>query len=63
MRESLMVRQKDILSQWGLRQFPPFSDVPPKDDPRRLARLFTGREEELDLVIQPLMRGANVLVR
>jgi len=63
MRESLMVRQKGILSQWGLRQFPPFSDVPPKDDPRRLARLFTGREEELDLVIQPLMRGANVLVR
>ncbi len=63
MRESLMVRQKRILSQWGLRQFPPFSDVPPKDDPKRLARLFTGRQKELDQVIQPLMRGANVLVR
>ncbi len=63
MRESLMVRQKRILNQWELRQFPPFFDVPPKDDPKRLARLFTGRQQELDQVIQPLMRGANVLVR
>lgn len=55
MRESLMVRQKRILNQWELRQFPPFFDVPPKDDPKRLARLFTGRQQELDQVIQPLM--------
>jgi len=63
MRESLMVRQKRILSQWGLRNFPPFSDVPPKDDPKRLARLFTGRREEMDRVILPLLDGRNVLVR
>jgi len=58
-----MVRQKRILSQWGLRNVPPFSDVPPKDDPKRLARLFTGRREELDRVILPLLNGQNVLVR
>lgn len=63
MRESLMVRQKRILTQWGLRQFPPFSDVPPKDDPKRLGRLFTGRRQELDRVILPLLDGRNVLVR
>jgi hypothetical protein len=63
MREPLMVRQKRVLSQWGLRQFPPFVDVPPKDDPTRLARLFTGRREELDRVILPLLDGRNVLVR
>lgn len=63
MREPLLVRQRRFLEQWGLRRSPPFEEVPPKDDPKRLARLFTGRQQALDLAIQPLMRGANVLVR
>ncbi|MFZ1598918.1 MAG: AAA family ATPase [Anaerolineae bacterium] len=63
MPESLAVRQKRILKQWELRQSPPFSDVPPKDDPKRLERLFTGRQEELDRVILPLLDGRNVLIR
>ena len=61
--EPIAVRRKRILKEWGLRQPPPFSDVPPKDDPRRLAHLFTGRQEELDRVILPLLDGRNVLIR
>ena len=52
--EPIAARRKRILMQWGLRQPPPFSDVPPKDDPGRLARVFTGRRDELDRVILPL---------
>ncbi|MCS6846805.1 MAG: AAA family ATPase [Anaerolineae bacterium] len=63
MREPIMARQRRLLRQWGLSKFPPFADVPPKDDPERLATLFTGRDDELDLATQPLMRGENVLVR
>jgi Cdc6-like AAA superfamily ATPase len=63
MVEPLAVRRKRLLQQWGLRQPPPFSDVPPKDDPKRLARLFTGRQDELDRVILPLLDGRNVLIR
>ena len=61
--EPIAVRRKRILKEWGLRQPPPFSDVPPKDDQRRLAHLFTGRQEELDRVILPLLDGRNVLIR
>ena len=63
MIEPIALRRKKMLPQWGLKNIPPFSDVPPKDDPKRLARLFTGRREELDRVILPLMDGRNVLVR
>ncbi len=63
MHEPLAVRRKRILQQWGLRQPPPFSNVPPKDDPKRLARLFTGRQDEIDRVLLPLMDGNNILIR
>lgn len=63
MIEPIALRRKKMLSKWGLKHVPPFSDVPPKDDPKRLARLFTGRRDELDRVILPLLDGRNVLVR
>ena len=63
MRLPLTLRKKQLFDTWGLRDDPPFHDVPPKDDPKRLARLFTGRRQELDRVMLPLLRGANVLVR
>lgn len=63
MDEPIAVRRAKMLPKWGLKQVPPFSDVPPKDDPKRLGRLFTGRREELDRVILPLLDGRNVLVR
>jgi hypothetical protein len=63
MIEPIALRRAKMLPKWGLKQAPPFSDVPPKDDPKRLARLFTGRREELDRVILPLLDGRNVLVR
>lgn len=63
MIEPIAVRRKKMLPKWGLKQVPPFSDVPPKDNPKRLARLFTGRRNELDRVILPLLDGRNVLVR
>jgi len=63
MDEPIAVRRAKMLSQWGLKQVPPFSGVPPKDDPKRLACLFTGRREELERVILPLLDGRNVLVR
>lgn len=63
MVEPIAIRRAKMLPKWGLKQVPPFSDVPPKDDPKRLGRLFTGRREELDRVILPLLDGRNVLVR
>ena len=62
-RESLSQRRRRIFALWGLRRMPPFWDVPPKDDPRTLSRLFTGRREQLDRIILPLLDGRNVLVR
>ena len=63
MDEPIAVRRARMLPKWGLKQVPPFSGVPPKDDPKWLACLFTGRREELDRVILPLLDGRNVLVR
>ncbi len=63
MSEPITLRRARILPKWGLTHIPPFSDVPPKDNPARLARLFTGRRAELDRVILPLLDGRNVLVR
>jgi len=63
MIEPIALRRKKMLPKWGLKNIPPFSDVPPKDNPERLARLFTGRREEIDRVILPLLDGRNVLVR
>lgn len=62
-RESLVKRRQRIYTHWGLQKEPPFWDVPPKDDPKILSRLFTGRREQLDRIILPLLDGRNVLVR
>lgn len=61
--EPIAVRRAKMLPRWGLKQAPPFSGVPPKDDPKQLACLFTGRREELERMILPLLDGRNVLVR
>ncbi len=63
MIEPIAIRRAKMLPKWGLRGVPPFSDVPPKDNPKRLASLFTGRRGELDRVILPLLDARNVLVR
>lgn len=63
MTESITRRRNRILTKWDLQRTPPFRDVPPKDDPQTLSRLFTGRREQLDRIILPLLEGRNVLVR
>lgn len=54
-------RHKSILKQWGLSKIP-FKDVPPSD-PDILARVFHGREREIDRILPALYEGRNVLVR
>src|SRR5438876_12103523 len=63
MPEPIALRRRDLLLKWGLKEMPPFYDVPPQDNPQRLNRLFTGRQEELERVILPLLDGRNVLIR
>lgn len=63
MTESIILRRKQMLEHWGLSESPPFFVVPPKDDPRMLSRLFTGRRQEMDRIILPLLDGHNVLLR
>lgn len=63
MKKPVVVRRAEILNQWGFKAMPPFSDVPPKDNPKLLRRLFTGRTKELERTILTLLDGNNLLVR
>jgi hypothetical protein len=63
MSEPVAVRRARIYSSWGLKKSPPFTAVPFKNEPKLLARLFTGRREEMDRLILAILDGRNVLVR
>lgn len=52
---------KTTLTQWGLQENP-FRATPP-EDPQKLAQIFYGRDQALELAIPALYEGRNVLVR
>ncbi len=58
---SSLNRYQSILKQWGLLRIP-FTSVPP-EDPDILARIFHGREREIDQILPALYEGRNVMIR
>jgi Cdc6-like AAA superfamily ATPase len=52
---------QQALKNWGLRENP-FRPTPP-DDFQELAKIFCGRDRELDIVLPTLFEGRNVLIR
>jgi Cdc6-like AAA superfamily ATPase len=52
---------QQALNNWGLRENP-FRLTPP-DDFEELAKIFCGRDRELDIVLPTLFEGRNVLIR
>lgn len=58
---STLGQYRATLNRWGL-QDNPFRPTPP-DDPEKLARIFYGRERELQRAIPALYEGRNVLIR
>ncbi len=54
-------RYRETLNQWGLNNIP-FRATPP-EDMNELARIFYGREKELNVALPTLYEGRNVLVR
>lgn len=54
-------RYQSTLKKWGLIENP-FRPTPP-DDPEKLAKIFYGRDQVLDIVIPTLYEGRNILVR
>lgn len=63
MSKPVALRRAEMLEKWDFSAIPPFSDVPPKDNPKLLSRLFTGRAKELERAILTLLDGNNLLVR
>jgi hypothetical protein len=51
----------ESLKKWDLGENP-FHATPP-DDPKLLAQIFYGRDQELDVAIPTLYEGNNILVR
>jgi KAP family P-loop domain len=49
------------LQKWELKENP-FRATPP-DDPKLLAQIFYGRDQELDLAIPTLYEGRNIMIR
>lgn len=60
---SEILRFTRAVERWGLKATPPFYIEPPIGDARQLARLFTGRQEEISRAILPLYNGRNILLR
>lgn len=58
---SRLNRHKSTLTKWGLSENP-FRPTPP-DDPEKLAKIFYGRDQVLDIVIPALYEGRNILIR
>jgi Cdc6-like AAA superfamily ATPase len=54
-------RYQSTLKKWGLIENP-FRPTPP-DDRKKLAKIFYGRDQVLDIVIPTLYEGRNILVR
>jgi Cdc6-like AAA superfamily ATPase len=52
---------QQALNNWGLRENP-FRLTPP-DDFEELAKIFCGRDRELDIVLPTLFEGRNVLIQ
>jgi Cdc6-like AAA superfamily ATPase len=52
---------QQALNKWGLQENP-FRLTPP-DDFEELAKIFCGRDRELDIVLPTLFEGRNVLIR
>jgi hypothetical protein len=60
-KKSRLGNRKSSLERWELKENP-FRATPP-DDPKLLAQIFYGRDQELDNAIPALYEGRNVLVR
>ncbi len=58
---SRLKKHNDNLKKWGLKENP-FRPTPP-DDPEKLAQIFYGRDEVLDIAIPTLYEGRNILIR
>ena len=58
---SRLKKHSSTLEKWGLQENP-FRPTPP-DDPDKLAQIFYGRDQVLDLAIPTLYEGRNILVR
>ena len=58
---SRLGRYQSTLKKWGLTENP-FRPTPP-DDPEKLAKIFYGRDQVLDVVIPTLYEGRNILLR
>ncbi len=58
---SRLFAYKSTLTKWGLQENP-FRIIPP-EDPQKLAQIFYGRDQALELAIPALYEGRNVLVR
>ncbi|MEB3190501.1 MAG: ATP-binding protein [Snowella sp.] len=58
---SRLSRYQSTLKKWGLIENP-FRPTPP-DDPEKLARIFYGRDQVLDIAIPTLYEGRNILLR
>lgn len=57
----ILKNYKEALKRWGLRSNP-FESTPP-DDFEKLAKIFYGRNQELDIALVTLYEGRNVLIR
>lgn len=58
---SRLKKHSSTLEKWGLQENP-FRPTPP-DDPEKLAKIFYGRDQVLDIAIPTLYEGRNILVR
>ncbi len=58
---SRLRKHNDNLKKWGLEENP-FRPTPP-DDPEKLAQIFYGRDQVLDIAIPTLYEGRNILIR
>ncbi len=58
---SRLKKHNDNLKKWGLTENP-FRATPP-DDPEKLAQIFHGRDQVLDIAIPTLYEGRNILIR
>jgi hypothetical protein len=63
MSKPIAIKRAQMLTSWDYKEMPPFSDVPPKNNPKLLGRLFTGRSKEIDRALMSLLDGSNLLVR
>ncbi|WP_013320660.1 ATP-binding protein [Gloeothece verrucosa] len=58
---SRLKKHNSSLEKWGLKENP-FRPTPP-NDPEKVAQIFYGRDQALDVAIPTLYEGRNILVR